>query len=302
MDLRLLRYFVALAEERNFTAAARRLNVSQPALSQQIRLLERRLGARLVDRAAQPLRLTPAGQELVAGARRILAEAAQVDASVREVGAGRAGLLRVGVTWGGLYDLVLPALRELGAERPRLRVTVAQLAGLEQLAALRRDEVDVVLHRENQVEELGSLESRFLFDDPLLAMLPQRHPAGRSGQVRLADLAGERLVMISRAAKPLVFDRILRLCREAGFEPEVVEEVGEPMALALAVGGQGFVSLTGAGMANRYAGVDYLPVAPLTGIAKVSAFWSENCVNPLVPEFVGLLDPDTVLTPHRVRA
>ncbi len=160
----------------------------------------------------------------------------------------------------------------------------------------------MVLHRENQVEELGSLESRFLFDDPLLAMLPQGHPAGRSGQVRLADLAGERLVMISRAAKPLVFDRILRLCREAGFEPEVVEEVGEPMALALAVGGQGFVSLTGAGMANRYAGVDYLPVAPLTGIAKVSAFWSENCVNPLVPEFVGLLDPDTVLTPHRVRA
>lgn len=83
------------------------------------------------------------------------------------------------------------------------------------LSALRRDEVDVVLHRETHFEDFGGLERRVLFDDPLLAMLPPGHPAGRGGRVRLADLAGERLTMISRAGKPLVFDRTLRWCREA---------------------------------------------------------------------------------------
>ena len=294
MDLRLLRYYVALAEERSFTAAARRLNLSQPALSQQVRMLERRLGAVLVDRTAQPLRLTPAGRELLGGARRLLANAAEIDASVRSVASGRAGLLRLGVTWAGLYDLALPALRSLVAARPGLRVTVTQLAGLEQLAALRRDEVDVVLHRRTHAEGFDGLERRLLFDDPLLVLLPEGHPAGRTGRVRLGDLAGERFAMIARAGKPLVFDRCLQLCREAGFEPEVVAEVSEPMALALAVAAEGMVSLSGAGMANRYAGVDYLPADPAVGIAEVSAVWSPATAGPLVAGFVGLLDPGGV--------
>lgn len=294
MDLRLLRYFVALAEERNFTAAARRLNVSQPALSQQLQLLERRLGARLVERGTQPIRLTAAGEELLTGARRILQSVDELDASVRITGSGRAGSLRVGATWGGLYDLMMPALRSLAAERPGLQISMAQLGGLDQLSALRRDEVDVVLHRETHFEDLGGLERRTLFDDPLLAMLPPGHPAGSAGHVRLADLAGERLVMISRAGKPLVFDRTLRLCREAGFEPTPIVEVVEPMALALAVATQGMVGLTGAGMSNRYPGVDYLPVEPTVGIAEVSAMWNPAGANPLVAAFVRRLDPATV--------
>ncbi|GLW74245.1 LysR family transcriptional regulator [Kitasatospora phosalacinea] len=303
VDLRLLGYFVALAEERNFTAAARRLHLSQPALSQQIRLLERRLSATLVDRTSQPLRLTTAGAELLAGAQRLLAQAAELDASVRSVAAGRAGMLRVGVTWGGLYDMVMPALRELGARHPGVTVSVRQVGGLEQLASVRRDEVDVALHRVTHPEEFGALARRVLFDDPLLALLPAGHPAGRTGEVRLAELAGERFAMIGRSSKPVVFDRSLDLCRRAGFTPEVVCEVTDPMALALAVAAQGLVSLSGAGMSNRYPGVDYLPVTPRTGIAEVSAVWSPNCTNPLVDRFVSLLDPAHILlAPHAVPA
>lgn len=300
MDLRLLRYFVALAEERNFTSAARRLNVSQPALSQQLQLLERRLGAQLVDRATQPIRLTAAGEELLVGARRILQGVNDLDTSVRALGSGRAGSLRVGVTWGGLYDLMMPALRSLAEGRPGLQLSVVQLGGLDQLSALRRDEVDVVLHRETHFESYVALERRVLFDDPLIAMLPPGHPAGVTGRVRLADLAGEQLVMISRIGKPLVFDRCLQLCRDAGFEPNVIAEVYEPMALAVAVAAQRMVGLSGAGMANRYPGVDYLPVTPTTGIAPVSVVWNPGTANPLVAAFVSRLDPATITGPVEV--
>ena len=295
MELRLVRYFVAVAEERNFTAAARRLNLSQPALSQQIKLLEHGLGAMLVDRSAQPLRLTPAGSEMLTGAYRLLSCAEEVERAVRAAGTGHAGSLRIGVSWGGLYDMVLPALSALHATRPGVHLPVTQVAGLNQLAALRRDELDVVLHRHTHKESFDGIERKVLFDDPLIAILPPGHPAGRSGRVRLADLADERFVMIGRHAKPLAFDRCARLCREAGFEIDVVAEVDEPMGLALAVGSGSMVSLSGAGMANRYKGVDYLPVEPTVGIAEVSAMWLPSCRNVLLEPFLDALDPSIYL-------
>lgn len=286
MDLRLLRYFVAVAEERNFTAAARRLHVSQPALSQQVKLLERSLDAVLFDRSTQPLRLTAAGSQLLTGAYRLLRGAEDVDRAVRATAGGRAGMLRIGTTWGGLYDLLLPAMRALRAARPGVVLPVSQLGGQEQLAALRRDEVDVMLHRHTHRESFEGLERRVLFDDPMIAILPPGHPAGRTGRVRLADLADEKFVMIGRQVKPLVFDRCVQYCHDAGFEMDVVDEVGDPMALALAVGSDERVSLSGAGMANRYAGVEYLLVEPLSGIAEVSAVWLPSCENPLLEPFL----------------
>jgi DNA-binding transcriptional LysR family regulator len=291
VDLRLLRYFVAVAEERNFTTAARRLNLSQPALSQQIKLLEHGLGSLLIDRSAQPLRLTPAGTEMLTGAYRVLLCAEDVERAVRASGTGNAGTLRIGTAWGGLYDMLLPALNALHATRPGVHLPVTQVAGLNQLAALRRDELDVVLHRHTHKESFDGVERKVLFDDPLIAILPPDHPAGRSGRVRLADLADERFVMIGRHAKPLAFDRCVQLCREAGFEMDVVAEVDEPMGLALAVGSASVVSLSGAGMANRYPGVDYLPVEPTVGIAEVAAMWLPTCRNALLEPFLDALDP-----------
>ncbi|MFC1435169.1 LysR substrate-binding domain-containing protein [Streptacidiphilus sp. N1-3] len=295
MDLRLLRYFVAVAEERNFTTAARRLHVSQPALSQQIKLLERGLDAELLDRSTQPLRLTPAGSEMLVGAYRLLRCVEDVDRTVRATTSGQAGVLRIGTTWGGLYDMLLPAMRALRSDRPDIQLPVTQLGGRDQLAALRRDEIDVMLHRHTHKDSFDGIERTVLFDDPMIAILPLGHPAGRSGRVRLADLADERFVMIGRQVKPLVFDRCVQLCHQAGFEPDVVAEVLEPMALALAVASEGVVSLSGAGMANRYPGLDYLLVDPVVGIAEVSAVWLPTCRNALLEPFLAALDPSMYL-------
>jgi DNA-binding transcriptional LysR family regulator len=292
VDIRLLRYFVALAEERSFTAAARRLHLSQPALSQQIQLWERRLATTLVDRSVQPLRLTPAGEHLLTGAYRLLAAHDSLEQSVRAIGSGRAGgELRIGFVYGGLYDLLVTALRMLHAEHPGALLPTRQLGGDGQLAALRADQVDVVLYRRTHPESLDGLEQRHLFDDHLIAALPAGHPAGRTGRVRLADLAGEPFALLRRSEMPLVFHHCVQACRDAGFDPYPIIEYDEPLSLALAVGsGAAGVALSGSGMANRYAGIDYLPVEPTVTISEISAVWNPGSRNGLLRPFLDALD------------
>jgi LysR family transcriptional regulator, benzoate and cis,cis-muconate-responsive activator of ben and cat genes len=286
VELRLLRYFVAIAEEGSFTAAAVRLRVAQPSLSEQIQRLERRLAATLVDRSAHPLRLTPAGEQLLAGAYRVLRAADEAEHAVRLVSAGRAGLLRVGLVRGGLYDLLLPVLRAMRQAAPSAEFPVRELRSGEQLAAVRRGEVDVALYRRTHADGLDGLCTRHIREDEMVAALPAGHPAGRSGRVRLADLAGERFATFPRSTMPLVYDRCLQACRDAGFEPRLLSETEGPLALALAVASGGGVALTGAGTASRYPGVQYLPVDPPLSTAEIAAVWHPGCSSPLLQPFL----------------
>jgi DNA-binding transcriptional LysR family regulator len=287
MDVRLLRYFVALAEECSFTAAARRLHLSQPALSQQMLLWERRLGTVLVDRSVHPLKLTPAGEHLLAGAYRLLRAHEDLEQGVRAIGSGRAGgELRIGFVYGGLYGLLVRALQALRAEHPGALLPTRQLGGDGQLAALRAVEVDVVLYRRTHPESLDGLASRHLFHDWLIAALPTGHPAGGSGRVRLADLAGEPFALLRRKEMPLVFHLCVQACRDAGFDPHPITEYDDPLSLALAVGSGDGIGLSGMGMANRYAGIDYLPVEPAASISQISAVWNPKSRNALLPPFL----------------
>lgn len=290
MDIRLLRYFVALAEDRSFTAAARRLHVSQPALSQQMLLWERRLNTILVDRSVQPLKLTPAGEHLLTGAYRLLRAHEELEQGVRAIGSGRAGgELRIGFVYGGLYGLLVRALQVLRVEYPGALLPTCQLGGDGQLAALRADQVDVVLYRRTHPESLDGLASQHLFHDWLIAALPAGHPAGTSGRVRLADLADEPFALLRRKAMPLVFHLCVQACRDAGFDPYPITEYDDPLSLALAVGSGDGIGLSGMGMANRYAGIDYLPVEPAVSISQISAVWNPSCRNALLPPFLAAL-------------
>jgi DNA-binding transcriptional LysR family regulator len=175
-------------------------------------------------------------------------------------------------------------------EHPGALLPTRQLGGDGQLAALRADQVDVVLYRRTHPESLDGLARRHLFDDHLIAALPAGHPAGRSGRVRLAELSGEPFALLRRAAMPLVFHLCVQACRDAGFDPNPVTEYDDPLSLALAVGSGDGVGLSGMGMANRYAGIDYLPVEPTVSIAEISAVWSPNNRNALLAPFLAALD------------
>jgi DNA-binding transcriptional LysR family regulator len=290
IEVRLLRYFAALAEEHSFTAAARRLHISQPSLSNQIRLMERRLGAPLIVRGSHPLVLTQVGEQVLAGAYRVLRAVDETEQNARAIATGQAGLLRIGFIHGGLYEIMLAALRSLRAELPAARFVPQQLRSEDQLTALRTGDVDVALYRRTHPYPLDGLASRPLRADRLIAVLPEDHPAARTGRVRLTDLAGESFVAFKRHHMPLVYDRCVQACRDAGFEPRIGTEFDDPLTLALAVGSGGHVALTGAGMSNRYPGLRYLPVDPPTFIADISVVWPAGRVSPLLAPFLATLD------------
>lgn len=285
IEVRLLRSFAVVAELGSFTEAARRLHVSQPALSQQIKALERQLHTPLFVRAGGPTRPTPAGEQLLRHAHRVLTAVDDAADAMMGLATARTGRLRVGVVIGGFWDILHPVLRALSTTIPEARFRVRQISSQDQLAALRRGDVEVAIYRRTAEESVDGLVITPLRGDPLIAVVAEDHPALRpDGTIRLADLAGERFVAFRRVRMPLTYDRCLQACHEAGFTPNIAEHCEEPLTMALAVAG-GAVSLTGAGTAGRLPGLAYAPVTPTTSIAEVSLAWREEADNPLLPIF-----------------
>ncbi len=272
MELRHLQYFLVLAEELNFGRAARRLHIAQPSLSQQIRHLERGLATQLFDRSVRPIQLTNAGQLLLRNASTIIAEAEETAREVRRAGRGEAGRLRIGYSYGGLYDLVLTLLRRLRSAWPDTNMVIHQLAQREQIPALRNRRVDVVLGR--VTEPLPSdVKVLPLRDEQLIAILPTYHPLAKGPTVMLADLRSEPFVMFPRVLEPVVFDNYIQACRNAGFTLHVDHEVGDAQTQALAIAAGLGVGLTGDHLALRFPELIYLPVEPAVTIAKIAALW-----------------------------
>jgi DNA-binding transcriptional LysR family regulator len=181
--------------------------------------------------------------------------------------------------------MLFPVLSELRESVPDARFPVVQIFGRDQLAALRRGDIDVSLYRRTHEEDIADLAVRPLRDDLMIAAVREGHPALKSGRVRLAELAGERFVSFRRSSMPLVYDRCLTACHDAGFTPDIQEHCDEPLALALAVV-SGAVALSGAGMAVRFPGVVYALVEPEIPTTDISVVWHQENTNPLLPDFV----------------
>lgn len=228
MDLRRLRYFVAVAEELHFGRAARRLNLSQPPLSQQIQLLEGELGVSLFSREGRQVTLTAAGLALLPQARATLAQAQAAAAAAQRAGRGESGQLAIGFTGSVPLNPAMMALLSDYRERyPQLRLQLREDSTHAQLERLRRGVLDVGIFRDPLPELLGELESEVLRDEALLAVLPVAHPLAACRQLSLAQLAGQPLVFYGRSVSAGLHDRLEALCIRAGFRPAVSQEVYE---------------------------------------------------------------------------
>jgi DNA-binding transcriptional LysR family regulator len=211
MELRQLRYFVTVAEELHFGRAAERLNIVQPAVSQQVARLERELGLRLLDRSSRHVRLTGDGERMLREARAVLAAADQASEVAADLASGRGGLFRIG-TAPGLRDRLERGLSTLRARTPNLEVQISSASTAECLAALRSGELDVAFVRgEVAAADLQVVE---LWRDPLSVLLPIEYR--RDDGVKLIDLAGLPLRL---ASDPWLRDELTAACRAAGFEP-----------------------------------------------------------------------------------
>lgn len=274
MDLRRIRYFVVVAETLHFGRAAMRLNIAQPPLSHQIRVLEEELGARLFERSNRRVELTPAGQALLPEARALLAQAERAGDIAARVQRGELGELRVGFTSSAALTQVVPRLIHAYRQRwPGVHLRIEELTTQEQLTAMLERRLDIAFVRGFESPDLpGSLQALRLFGDALVVALPPQHRLARAtGPLAASALADEAFVMYPREIGTGVYDQIMSLCRRAGFAPRVGQEA---RAVATIVG------LVAAGLgvalvpeALRSIGIKGVAYRPLREKEARSAMW-----------------------------
>jgi DNA-binding transcriptional LysR family regulator len=222
MELRHLRYFVAVAEELHFARAAERLYTSQPSVSQQIKQLEHELGVELLERTKTYVKLTPSGQAFLGRARCILADVEQAVESARRIHAGASGKISIGLSTPSLYDSPPGLIRAFRTQWSEVQVSVRVISSDLQAEALLNEEIDVgFLNLSVSEPKLSSIQ---LSSIPFFIGLPEDHPSASLDEVEISTLAADYFIMSPRERDPDLFDELVRFCRKAGFTPKLSEQ------------------------------------------------------------------------------
>jgi DNA-binding transcriptional LysR family regulator len=290
MELRHLRYFVAVAEELSFTRAAERLHIGQPPLSHQIQMLEAEVGAQLLERSKRWVRLTEAGKLFLDDARRVLSLAEQAMQTARRAERGEAGELRVGFTFSTpLTPLFATVINRYRQRYPGVTLTLREMSTLGQIDAIANRELDLGLVRPPESTLPDAVELAILRRDPLVLVLPVNHPLAAKESVAVRDLEGQPLVMYPESAGTGIHPQIFRLFREAGFKPTIAMEAGEASTIiGLIAAGCGISLLPSSFDIIRMSGVCYRPLADAEATTALFLARRKDEISPLVAAFVAV--------------
>jgi DNA-binding transcriptional LysR family regulator len=291
MELRHLRYFVAVAEEGHVTRAAERLGIQQPPLSQQIRALERELDAQLFRRKPRGVELTPAGRAFLDEARAILARTEEAIAVTRRAAHGESGRIGIGFTSSASFHPFVPrAIRAFREAHPLVALALEENGTVELVAALRSQTIDAAFVR-SPIGESADIFIRPLLEEPMVAALPSGHPLSiASKPLPLAGLAGETFVLYRRPVGPGLHDAIIAACDRAGFSPQIGQEAPRMLStLSLVAAGLG-VTVVPASMSRLEAeGVAYRRLDPAAQlIAPLNLAYRRDEISAAVRRFIGL--------------
>jgi DNA-binding transcriptional LysR family regulator len=222
VELRHLRYFIAVAEELNFSRAAERLHMAQPPLSAAIRQLERELGVDLFVRTTREVRLTDAGRAFLEGARRTLADAERAAEDAKRAATGELGRLRIAFSWSARFE-TLPALgRAYRASHPGVDLLAQEMWNARMPPAFRSGSIDIAVSLCPEVA--ADLELAAIRKERLVALMPRSHPLAREQAIPLAALADDDFIVFPRDIAPRLHDSFMAFYRRAGFEPRVRNE------------------------------------------------------------------------------
>lgn len=226
MDLRQLRYFVAVARERNFTRAAEQLNIAQPPLSRQIQLLEEELGVVLITRTSRPVKLTDAGRLLYEQALQVLGRVDQMKDATRRVGMNRNRVLSIGFVASTLYGGLPVLVRKLRQNAPELDIQLLEMLSIQQVAALKEGRIDIGFGRMRHNDP--NVVATTLREERLVVALPQDSVLAQDeGPIRLSVIADQRLIVYPKEPRPSYADQVLSLLQEEEIRPRDVLEVRE---------------------------------------------------------------------------
>jgi DNA-binding transcriptional LysR family regulator len=271
MELRHLRYFVAVAEELHFRRAAERLRIAQPALSQQIQQLEQEIEAQLFHRLTRGVELADAGKAFLDDARAILEHVEQAKAKAQRVARGDQGMICIGFTGSASFNPIVPSvIQDYRARFPGIAVSLIEGGTSQLVDSLRAGRVDAAFIR-SPSREVDGLFVVSIIEEEMLIALPSRHDLAASASLSLEALSGEAFILFPRANSPELYDNIILACRRAGFSPKIVQQAPEvASALNLIAAGEG-VSIVPASMRHMQPqGVAYrailgdAPRAPLS--------------------------------------
>ncbi len=288
MNFQRLRYFVAVAEELNFSRAADRLHIAQPPLSYQIKRLEEELGARLFHRTKRSVRLTDAGRLLLEEARGLLIHAEQTASVVHRVGQGEVGRLSVGFVPSAANRILPPLLRTFGERFPSVELQLREVDPDRLLGSLGDGRVDVgFLYLPF---EMDSLNSMTVSREPFVAALPDTHHLAGKPRLTLKGLADEPFILTPRYQGAGLRDKIVAHCRRAGFEPRVVQEAWlMQTTVSLVAGGIG-VTLVPASLQNlQRSGVVYKRVEEMSPEIELGVVWPHGTSSAVLKAFLGVV-------------
>ena len=269
MDSRQLRYFVAVARERNFTRAAEKLHIAQPPLSRQIQQLEEEFGVTLIDRGSRPLALTDAGRLLLEQAVQVIDRMDEIKAMLGRIREAKKLRFSIGFVPSTLYGYLPEVIRRYRKARPGVELTLLELTTVEQIGALKEGRIDVGFGRIAFDDPL--IERALLRNEKLCAALPLGHAlASRIGPIRLEELAGDPFVIYPRTPRPSYADQVLALLRERGITPPALHEVREVQtALGLVAADVGVCLVPSSVQRLRRDNVVYRPLDEAAAVSPI---------------------------------
>lgn len=285
MELRHLRYFVAVAEELHFGRAAVRLAIVQPSLSQQIKQLEDEMGFPLLRRTRRSVELTDAGSAFLVAARKILAEVQEAKRIAQRAYRGEVGRLVIGYISSSTYDL-LPRMLQAYRERfPHVEVALRELTTLEQLRALEEGSIHVGLMRLPINAPMINVE--VVRRESIVCVLPEAHPLAPHEKVDVASLMNEPFVLQANQRGLGYYIQLMKLCLAAGFSPNVVQEVTEMHAIVGLVAAGIGISLVPHSTRNiRSQGVVYRELEGVAPMTEMAVGWLRDSHSTVVQNFL----------------
>jgi DNA-binding transcriptional LysR family regulator len=290
MELRHLRYFMAVAAEGNFTRAAENLGIGQPPLSQQIKSLERELGVELFRRTPHGAELTSAGEAFLVEARRVISDAQRAVHAAQRAARGETGHIRIGFTGSAAFNPVVTGLVHRFKRRyPAVELTLEEANTPILLEWLLDERLDAVFLRPGLLQPEGVKLHRFA-DEPMKVVLPTHHPLAAKKRLPLNLLANEPFVLVPGPTGATLYDEIVRACAEAGFVPQLAQPAPQlASVVSLVAAGLG-VSIVPASLTQvKLRGVRYVSIQGSAIRARFALAWRERNRSAALRNLVALL-------------
>jgi DNA-binding transcriptional LysR family regulator len=290
LELRHLRYFVAVVQCKGYREASRRLHVAQPAISQTVADLERELGLKLFSRTKRAAQVTPEGEVFYAEALRTLAQAEIAITTAKRAAKGEIGRLSIGFLGSATHAFLPELVRKYKAQYPGVKLALYELTPIQQESAFDREEIDIAFTRALTPEQTRAFSSRCLYRDPLMVVLPWSR-AIATKRVRIPDLANESFILFHREGSPGLFDTITSVCNKAGFSPRVENEPNMMQTVLSLVEAEQGVAIVPACVRNlRAEGARFYRLQPDEVRVELVAAWKKQNESVVLRTFLDLLN------------